>query len=108
MGKLQNIITSLHTKTERGYFERMRNEKVACAEIARKFDKNFWDGDRKYGYGGYKYDGRWAIPAKKLIELYDLQDGASILDVGCGKGDLPPLLVPPLKLEFRMIQTVVT
>ena len=64
----------------------MRNEKVACAEIARKFDKNFWDGDRKYGYGGYKYDGRWAILAKKLIELYNLQDGASILDVGCGKG----------------------
>jgi SAM-dependent methyltransferase len=86
MGKLQNIITSLHTKTERDYFERMRNEKVACAEIARKFDKNFWDGDRKYGYGGYKYDGRWAILAEKLIELYNLQDGASILDVGCGKG----------------------
>jgi ubiquinone/menaquinone biosynthesis C-methylase UbiE len=64
----------------------MKNEKVACAETARKFNKDFWDGDRKYGYGGYKYDGRWAIPAKKLIELFNLQDGASILDVGCGKG----------------------
>ena len=59
---------------------------MACAETARKFNKDFWDGDRKYGYGGYKYDGRWAIPAKKLIELFNLQDGASILDVGCGKG----------------------
>ena len=64
----------------------MKNEKVACAETARKFNKDFWDGDRKYGYGGYKYDGRWEIVAKKLIELLNLKDGASILDVGCGKG----------------------
>jgi SAM-dependent methyltransferase len=86
MDKLQNIITSLHKKTKRDYFERMKNEKVACAETARKFNKDFWDGDRKYGYGGYKYDGRWEIVAKKLIELLNLKDGASILDVGCGKG----------------------
>jgi SAM-dependent methyltransferase len=86
MGKLQNIITSLHTKTKRDYFDRMKNEKVTCAETARKFDKDFWDGDRRFGYGGYRYDGRWAIAAKKLVELFSLQDGVSILDVGCGKG----------------------
>ena len=86
MKKLQNIVTPLHKNTKRDYFERMRNDKAACAEIARKFDKDFWDGDRKYGYGGYKYDGRWEVVVKKLIELFNLQDGASILDVGCGKG----------------------
>lgn len=86
MGKLQNIITSLHQAAKRDYFERMKNEKAACAEIARRFDKDFWDGERKYGYGGYRYDGRWEAPAKKLAELFGLRDGASILDVGCGKG----------------------
>src|SRR3989338_3309895 len=86
MKRLQNIITPLHKKTERDYLERMKNDKAACAEIARKFNKDFWDGDRKYGYGGYKYDGRWEVVVKKLIELFNLQDGASILDVGCGKG----------------------
>jgi len=86
MGKLQNIITSLHKSTTRNYFERMENEKATCAEVARRFDKDFWDGDRKYGYGGYKYDGRWEPVVKKLIELFNLKDDASILDVGCGKG----------------------
>ena len=102
MGKLQNIITSLHTKTERGYFERMRNEKVACAEIARKFDKNFWDGDRRYGYGGYKYmPGRWKPVAEELIKNYNLTNNSSVLDVGCGKAFLlyeMKLLLPGLRV----------
>jgi len=55
---------------------------------ARKFDFNFWDGDRRYGYGGYKYDGRWKIIAEKLIAEYNLTNDSKILDVGCGKGFL--------------------
>ncbi|MBM3708110.1 MAG: SAM-dependent methyltransferase, partial [Actinobacteria bacterium] len=39
-------------------------------KIAKKYDFDFWDGDRKYGYGGYKYDGRYEIVAKKLIQEY--------------------------------------
>ena len=27
--------------------------------IASEREKNFFDGDRNYGYGGLKYDGRW-------------------------------------------------
>ena len=55
----------------------------------KKYDKNYWDGDRKYGYGGYKYiEGRWAIVAKNLIKNYKLKAGSKILDVGCGKGFL--------------------
>ena len=88
MKKELNIITPLHKKTQRDYIGRMQDDKIVCMEIARRFDKDFWDGDRRYGYGGYKYDGRYEIVAKKLIELYNLSDDAKILDMGCGKGFL--------------------
>jgi len=88
MGKLLNIITKNHIKTKRDYLPRMINEKVNCMNIAREYGKDFWDGDRKYGYGGYIYDSRWEKVAKKLIKKYKLPDTAKILDVGCGKGFL--------------------
>ncbi len=86
--ELLNIITPLHKKTSRDYVGRMTDEKVACSIVARKYDKDYWDGDRRYGYGGYKYDGRWGIVAKKMVEHYGLKSDAKILDVGCGKGYL--------------------
>ena len=88
MGKLLNIITGLHKKTQRDYIGRMNDGKVHCMQIAREYGKDFWDGDRRYGYGGYKYDGRWEIVARKLIDTYNLPENAKILDVGCGKGYL--------------------
>ncbi len=88
MGKLLNIVTPLHKKTSRDYLQRMVNNKVDCSLVAREYSEPYWDGDRKYGYGGYKYDGRWEIVARKLIEEYKLSDNASILDVGCGKAYL--------------------
>lgn len=88
MKKLLNIITPLHQKTQRDYVARMVNDKVNCMKIAKLYDKDYWDGDRRYGYGGYRYDGRWEAVAKKLIELYCLKNDARILDVGCGKGYL--------------------
>lgn len=84
----KNIITQLHEKTKRKYIERMIDDKVECMKVAKRYDNNFWDGDRKYGYGGYKYDGRYGIVAKRLIEEYGLKKDAKILDVGCGKGFL--------------------
>lgn len=88
MGELLNIITPLHKSTKRDYLKRMQDGKVHCSEIARKYDQEFWDGDRRYGYGGYKYDGRWAAVAQRLIDTYKLPADAKILDVGCGKGFL--------------------
>lgn len=56
-------------------------------KVARKFEKEFFDGDRKYGYGGYSYNPRfWTTVVKDFIEYYNLVDGSKILDVGCGKG----------------------
>jgi len=66
----------------------MVNDKVRCSEISRRYDFDYWDGDRGYGFGGYKYDGRWAVVAKALIDRYRLASNAKILDVGCGKGFL--------------------
>lgn len=88
MGRLLNIVTPLHKKTKRDYIGRMTDNKIECMKIAKKYAQEYWDGDRRYGYGGYKYDGRWEVVAKKLIETYNLTDSAKILDVGCGKGYL--------------------
>lgn len=88
MGKSLNIITPLHKKTDRDYIKRMTDGKIECMKVAREYGKEYWDGDRRYGYGGYRYDGRWKVVAEKLIELYNLQEDAKILDVGCGKGFL--------------------
>lgn len=88
MGKLLNVITPLHRKTIRNYIGRMNDEKIACSKMARKYGKDYWDGDRRFGYGGYKYDGRWSVVARELIKIYGLSEDARILDVGCGKGFL--------------------
>ncbi len=88
MGKLVNIFNLLHKKTNREYLPRMMDDKVRCMEVARQYGRDYWDGDRRYGYGGYRYDGRWQVVAEKFIEEYNLPANARILDVGCGKAFL--------------------
>lgn len=89
MRKELNLVTSLHTATKRDYLGRMNDSKVEAMMIAKQYGADYWDGDRKYGYGGYKYmPGRWATVAQKLIDLYGLKAGSKVLDVGCGKGFL--------------------
>jgi ubiquinone/menaquinone biosynthesis C-methylase UbiE len=88
MGRLLNVVTPLHKRTKRDYLARMVDEKVHCMVKAKEYEFDYWDGDRRYGYGGYKYDGRWKTAAEKLIAIYDLKPGAKILDVGCGKAHL--------------------
>jgi len=89
MGKEINIITSLHQGTSRDYLSRMNDDKVNCMDIAKKYEEDYWDGNRKYGYGGYNYmPGRWEPVAKQLIGQYQLTNESKILDVGCGKGYL--------------------
>jgi hypothetical protein len=51
-----------------------------------KIDKEFWDGKREQGYGGYKYDGRWKPIAKNFINHYKLNKKSKILEIGCAKG----------------------
>ena len=103
MGKLVNYVTPLHKATKRSYIDRMMDEKVLCMLKAKEYEFEYWDGDRRYGYGGYKYiPGRWKPVAEKLIENYNLDNGSSILDIGCGKGHLLyelKQLLPELKIK---------
>ena len=89
MGKLKNFISKLHNSTKRDYVSRMTDNKVHCMKISKKYGKEYWDGNRRFGYGGYKYiPGRWTHVAKSLIKNYKLNNNSSILDVGCGKAFL--------------------
>ncbi|MGD1118524.1 MAG: class I SAM-dependent methyltransferase [Dehalococcoidales bacterium] len=88
MGRLLNIVTPLHKRIKRDYIARMTDDKVHCMLKGKEYEFDYWDGDRRYGYGGYKYDGRWKVVAEKLIEIYHLKPDAKILDVGCGKAHL--------------------
>ena len=88
MGKLLDLVTHLHKKTQRSYIDRMVDDKVHCMLKAKEYEFDYWDGDRRYGYGGYKYDGRWKEVAEKFIEIYNLQSNVKILDIGCGKAFL--------------------
>jgi SAM-dependent methyltransferase len=88
MGQLLDIVTPLHKRTKRDYLARMIDDKVHCMLKAKEYEFDYWDGDRRYGYGGYKYDGRWKVAAERLIDQYKLGPTARILDVGCGKAHL--------------------
>jgi SAM-dependent methyltransferase len=88
MGHLLNLVTPLHKRTKRDYLARMVDDKVHCMLKAKEYERDYWDGDRRYGYGGYRYDGRWKPVAQHLIDHYELGATARILDVGCGKAHL--------------------
>lgn len=84
-----DFIQQVHTSTKRDYVGRVTEaDKAECAKIAKQFGYDFFDGDRKYGYGGYKYDGRWKPVAEKIAEHYQLKPGQKVLDIGCGKAHL--------------------
>ena len=103
MGQLKNFVTPLHQATKRDYLARMVDDKVKCMKIAKKYEFDYWDGDRRFGYGGYKYlPGRWKPVAEALIKDYNLRAGSKVLDAGCGKGFLLEemlLLEPELQIK---------
>ena len=89
MGDERGFFSPLHKATKRKYIDRMVDDKVGCMMRAREYEFDYWDGDRRFGYGGYKYiPGRWTPVAESIIKTYGLEPGHKILDVGCGKGFL--------------------
>lgn len=88
MKKLKTYFTPLHRRTQRNYIGRMMDDKVQCMLKAKMYEFDYWDGDRRFGYGGYKYDGRWKAVAEQLIADYKLTNTSKVLDVGCGKAHL--------------------
>ncbi|HXE72741.1 MAG TPA: class I SAM-dependent methyltransferase [Candidatus Nitrosotenuis sp.] len=84
-----DFLSPLHRATRRDYLGRVNEfPKAEAASVARRFGPEYWDGDRRYGYGGYVYDGRWLPVAEKMARHYDLRPGQRVLDVGCGKAFL--------------------
>jgi cyclopropane fatty-acyl-phospholipid synthase-like methyltransferase len=72
----RNVAARAHAKTE----EHIR--------ISRQYGELYFDGPREYGYGGYRYDGRWVPVARDMVDHFGLKPGDRILDVGCAKGFL--------------------
>jgi ubiquinone/menaquinone biosynthesis C-methylase UbiE len=56
--------------------------------ISREYGHMYFDGPREYGYGGYRYDGRWQSVALDIVRHFGLKPGDRVLDVGCAKGFL--------------------
>lgn len=85
----REFVSLVHKSTKRDYLARVtERDKAEVAELATKFDYDYWDGSRQTGYGGYKYDGRWRKVADAMIETYGIRPGMRVLDVGSGKGFL--------------------
>lgn len=84
-----DFISLVHKKTRRDYLGRVNEfPKAEAARIAKRFDREYWDGDRRVGYGGFRYDGRWRPVAERIAAHYRLRAGDRVLDVGCGKAFL--------------------
>ena len=76
-----------YPKAKRNVKDRGASKTESDRAIARKFDKDFFDGDRKTGYGGFSYNPRfWQPVVPTFREYYDLSESSSVLDVGCAKG----------------------
>ena len=86
MGKEINLLVN-YPKTKRDVKERGNTKTGEDRTIARKFGKDFFDGDRKHGYGGFEYLPRfWKPVIPTFKEHFNLDSTSSLLDIGCAKG----------------------
>ena len=88
MGKEINLLKK-YPKTIRNSKQRSITKVSEDIEIAKKFGKDYFDGDRKYGYGGYYYKPIfWKGVSEDIIKYYNLDKNSKVLDIGSGKGFL--------------------
>ncbi len=87
-----DFMSILHKSTQRDYLARVNDSdfpKAKAATLSKQWGFDYWDGDRRICYGGYRYmEGRWERVARAMAEHYGIKPGDKILDVGCGKGYL--------------------
>jgi protein-L-isoaspartate(D-aspartate) O-methyltransferase len=87
-----DLLSAIHKSTKRDYLARVNDPdfpKAVAAELAKRWDYDYWDGDRRICYGGYRYmEGRWEKVARAMAAHYGIGPGDRVLDVGCGKGFL--------------------
>ncbi|MEM8688741.1 MAG: class I SAM-dependent methyltransferase [Pseudomonadota bacterium] len=87
MGNEINLLSAI-PKTKRNIEAREDAKDPEVVRISKEYGQMYFDGPRDYGYGGYKYDGRWVPVAKDMIAHFALKPGDRVLDVGCAKGFL--------------------
>jgi 2-polyprenyl-3-methyl-5-hydroxy-6-metoxy-1,4-benzoquinol methylase len=92
-----------YPRSKRDVKERGAAKTEAIRAVARRFGKEFFDGDRDHGYGGFSYSPRfWQPVIPDLIAHFGLKADSALLDVGCAKGfmlhDLSQA-VPGLRLQ---------
>jgi len=76
-----------YPKAKRNLDARSAEKTEADREVARRFDKDFFDGDRRHGYGGFSYMPRFWQPVIPTFQKHwGLNESSSVLDVGCAKG----------------------
>lgn len=80
-------LLSRYPRAKRNVQARLGN-KAENRAIAMKFGREYFDGTREQGYGGYHYDGRWIPIAEDIVRHFSLKAGDRVLDIGCGKGFL--------------------
>jgi SAM-dependent methyltransferase len=86
MGKEIDLLVN-YPKTKRNLDERVASKTEADRAVARQFGRDFFDGARRHGYGGFNYLPRFWQPVIPTFRNYwQLSAGSSVLDVGCGKG----------------------
>ena len=80
-----DFMSVLHKSTSRDYLARVNDKefpKAEAAKLAKKWDFDYWDGDRRICYGGYNYiPGRWSSVAKEIINTYNLNESSKVLDL---------------------------
>jgi len=76
-----------YPRTKRNVKERGETKTEADRALARQFGKEFFDGDRRNGYGGFNYHSRFWQPVVPTFQKhFDLKAESKVLDVGCAKG----------------------
>ncbi len=68
--------------------------------VATYKNKEFYDGNRNNGFGGYKYDGRWKLIADRIFNIYKIKKNAKILQIGCDKG----FLLYDIKKKYNKVE----
>ena len=86
MGKEIDLLAN-YPRAKRNVEDRGQNKTEEDRRIARAFGREFFDGDRRHGYGGFNYMPRfWQPVIPTLQQYFGLTSGSSLLDVGCAKG----------------------
>lgn len=83
-----NLLAKLPRGKKRDVNARAEAKNEDVIRKSREYGFEYFDGPRTYGYGGYRYDGRWLPIAEDMVKHFNLKPGDRVLDVGCAKGFL--------------------